>query len=98
MMNRRDELLKIINNDISLLPMVDEILFLEGKLTELKKLPFIKVHPTDQTKQKPTPAAKQYKELLQQYTNCIKVLARASRTDDKDEESPLRKWVRKHVE
>lgn len=98
MMNRRDELLKIINNDISLLPMVDEILFLEGKLTELKKLPFIKVHPTDQTKQKTTPAAKQYKELLQQYTNCIKVLARASGTDDKDEESPLRKWVRKHVE
>ena len=69
MMNRRDELLKIINNDISLLPMVDEILFLEGKLAELKKLPFIKVHPTDQTKQKTTPAAKQYKELLQQYTN-----------------------------
>ena len=78
--------------------MVDEILFLEVKLTELKKLPFIKVHPTDQTKQKPTPAAKQYKELLQQYTNCIKVLARAGGTDDKDEESPLRKWVRKHVE
>lgn len=96
-MSRKDELLKIIDNDTTLVPLVDEILFLENKLTELKKLPFIKIHPTDSTKQKPTPAAKQYKELLQQYTNCIKVLSRTSGTDDKDEESPLRKWVKKHV-
>ena len=60
---------------------------------ELKKLPFIKVHPKDSTKQKATTAQKQYKELLQQYVNIIRVLIRATGTDESDDESPLRKWV-----
>lgn len=93
-MNRKEELLKIINGNEALVPLVDEVLFLEGQLTELKKLPFIKYHPRDPTKQKATPAAKQYKEFLQQYTNCIKVISHATGQDEKDEESPLRKWVK----
>ena len=62
-------------------------------MEELKKLPFIKVHPKDSTKQKATTAQKQYKELLQQYVNIIRVLIRATGTDESDDESPLRKWV-----
>lgn len=97
-MDRKKELLKVIEHDPALVPMVDEVVFLEGRLEELKKLPFIKIHPRDPTKQKVTPAQKQYKELLQQYVNIIRVLIRATGTDEADEESPLRRWVKQHIE
>lgn len=96
-MDRKKELLKTIEYDPALMPLIDEVVFLEGRLEELKKLPFIKVHPKDPTKQKATIAQKQYKELLQQYVNIIRVLIRAIGTDESDEESPLRKWVKQHV-
>lgn len=96
-MDRKKELLKTIEYDPALMPLIDEAVFLEGRLEELKKLPFIKVHPKDPTKQKATIAQKQYKELLQQYVNIIRVLIRATGTDESDEESPLRKWVKQHV-
>lgn len=96
-MDRKEELLKVIGHDPALVPLIDEVIFLEGRLEELKKLPFIKIHPKDPTKQKATPAQKQYKELLQQYVNIIRVLIRATGTDENDEESPLRKWVKQHV-
>lgn len=96
-MDRKEELLKVIEHDPALVPLIDEVIFLEGQLEELKKLPFIKIHPKDPTKQKATPAQKQYKELLQQYVNIIRVLIRATGIDENDEESPLRKWVKQHV-
>lgn len=96
-MDRKTELLEVIEHDQTLTPLIDEVIFLEGRLEELKKLPFIKVHPKDPTKQKATIAQKQYKELLQQYVNIIRVLIRATGTDESDEESPLRKWVKQHV-
>lgn len=96
-MDRKEELLKVIEHDAALVPLIDEVIFLEGRLEELKRLPFIKIHPKDPTKQKATPAQKQYKELLQQYVNIIRVLIRATGTDENDEESPLRKWVKQHV-
>lgn len=97
-MNRKQELLKVIENDITLIPLIDEMVFLEERIDELKKLPFIVVHPKDPQKQKATPAAKQYKELLQQYTNVVKILLRATGTDEADEESLLRKWMKTHVD
>ena len=96
-MNRKKELLKLTGGDAALMELVSKVLFLEKRLDELEKLPFIKVNPNNPTQQKTTPAAKQYKELLQQYTNCIKILSRAGNVDDSEEESPLRKWVRKHA-
>lgn len=80
---------------------IDDVIFLEGRLTELKKLPFIQVHPTKPELQRSTPASKQYKEFLQQYINCIKmieyVIYKEKRLDgDEIEESPLRKWFREN--
>lgn len=102
-MNRKEELLKIVCKDGSenekiLVQLVDEVVFLESQLVALKKLPFLKIHPDNPELQKATPASKQYKELLQQYTNCIKVLASASGQDQNVEDSPLRKWVKKYVD
>lgn len=103
-MNRRDELVEILPPEsLELLSdVVDQVVFLEDKLTELKKLPFIQVHPKDNCKQRSTPAAKQYKEFLQQYINCIKVIESVIYRDkrlegDEVEESPLRKWFRENA-
>ena len=81
---------------------VDEVVFLENKLVELKKLPFIEINPNNPSKQRNTPAAKMYKEFLQQYINCIKlieaVIYRDKRLEgDEVEESPLRKWFNRNV-
>jgi hypothetical protein len=70
--------------------------FLEGQLTELRKLPFIKVDPNNPLRQKTTPAGKQYKELLQQYINVVKALEKLSINES--DTSPLREWLDSHVE
>ena len=95
-MNRKKELLNLIDQDPLLTPLIDDMLELEMELDYLRKLPKIKVHPSDPSKQKATPAAKLYKESLQQYTNIIRILMRATGTDLDDEESPLRKWFNEH--
>lgn len=96
-MTRKEELLQIFDqiDDAKgiIVPLIDDVVFLEQQLTELRKLPFIKVHPKYPDIQKVTPAAKQYKELLQQYNNCIKILAGILRKDAIEEESPLRTFL-----
>lgn len=95
---RKEELLKVIENDVTLVPLVTEMVYLEKQLDELRVLPKIKIHPTDKTKQKTTPAAKLYKEYLQQYTNIVKILIRKTGVDIDDEESPLRLWAKSRKE
>ena len=97
-MNRKEELLKLCNDNNELTrQLVDEIVFIEEQLTELRKLPLIKVNPKNTAQQKPTPASKLYKELLQQYNNSIKTLARLTGNNETEETSPLRKWVEHRV-
>lgn len=91
-LERRAELLKYIDNDAILIPMVDRLLFLEQKLEELEKLPLLRINPNNPLQQKATPAAKLYKEYLQQYVNVFKALERATGADT-EELSPLRKWA-----
>lgn len=96
-MDRQKELLEAIKDNKLLIPLVTEMVELEHQLDELRKLPKIKVHPKDPSRQKTTPAAKLYKELLQQYTNIVKVMLRATGAEDIEEESPLRKWMNEHI-
>lgn len=97
-MSRKEELLQIVGDDKALAKLVDEIIFLETQLDYLKTLPQINVNPNNPAQQKATPAAKQYKEFLQQYTNCIKILAHISGDDGEKDVSPLRKWAAKYVD
>ena len=92
-MDRKEELLKAIEGNEILIPVIDDIVFLEKELDELRKLPQIIVHPDDPTRQKATPAAKMYKEKIQQYSLLIKILLRATGADESEEDSPLRKWI-----
>lgn len=94
-MGRKDELLKIANGNELAKELVNEIIYIEKKLAETKKLPFLVCNPNNPNQQKSTPAAKLYKELMQQYNTTIKTLARVTGQNEKDEDSPLRDWVRK---
>lgn len=98
-MSRKSDLLDYVENDKTYIPLIEDIVYLEGELERLRKLPKLKVHASDPEKQKPTPAAKLYKEMLQQYLNALKLLMKASGADEIEEDSPLRQWVKaKHGE
>lgn len=96
-MTRKEELLKLLNNDITYEPLITEMVYLESQLDELRNLPKIKVCPTDKSRQKTTPAAKLYKEYLQQYTNIVRILIKVTGADETEEDSPLRKWMSEHI-
>lgn len=69
-------------------PLLDDVIFIEKRLAELRKLPMIRVHPNNPARQEVTPAGKQYKEYMQSYLNAIKVLQmtlyRAGETGESD--------------
>lgn len=98
-MDRKEELLKVFDEvddgirDV-VEPMVDDVVFLEEQLKELRRLPLLRIHPTDPAKQQATPAAKMYKEFLQQYNNCIKILCGVLNRNGAEEESPLRAFLK----
>jgi len=90
--DRKSELLEAIEDDVRFVPLIDEMVYLEEELDYLRKLPKMKVHPKDKTRQKPTPALRAYREALTQYTNIVRLLIRATGTEN-EETSPLREWL-----
>lgn len=97
---RRDELVRAFSDiDEGMLtvvePLIDDVVFLEATLDGLRKLPFLRVNPRNPADQKATPAARQYKEFLQQYNNCVKILVGVMRRDGVEDESPLRAYINK---
>lgn len=98
-MSRKEQLLEIVGDDIKGLQLVNEIIFIEEQLVYLKTLPFININPKNPMQQKTTPAAKQYKELLQQYNNSLRLLLKMSGDiGESEEESPLRRWAKSRKE
>lgn len=97
-MSRYEELMSMTGNDPLLKPTILEMVHLEEELETMRQLPKLRVHPKDPTRQKPTTAAKLYKEYLQQYTNIVRILMKATGTGETEEESPLRKWMNSHVD
>ena len=97
MTERAAELLKIAaakGDESQARELVEDIDFLEQRLRELRKLPFLRVDPNNPERQKTTPAARQYKELLQQYNNSMKLFMKICGDITEDEvESPLRAWA-----
>lgn len=101
-MDRKQELLEYICGDSDegrlLEPVIEEFVHLEEELTRLRGLPFIRTNPNNPAQQKATPAARLYRELLQQYTNVLKILRRAAGDEDDTADSPLREWARSRME
>ena len=56
-------------------PLLDEVVFLEQRMSELKALPFVVYDKKNPAFQKNTPAAKMCKECSQSYMNAIRILA-----------------------
>ncbi len=104
-MSRKEDLLELLPAETIVLTeeVVNKIIFLEKKMDELKELPFIQVDPKNNMRQRSTPAAKLYKELLQQYTNCVKILEAVIYRNRKlegieEEASPLEEWLMNHAD
>lgn len=102
-MDRKTELLNVFKDvdeakKTIVLPLIDDVVFIEERLKELKKLPFIRVHPTNPSLQKHTDAGKQYKELLQQYNNCVKILLGAVSKGEEGQDSDLRRYFKEYNE
>lgn len=77
-----------------IMPLLDDVIFIEERLAELRKLPMIRVHPKNPARQEVTPASKQYKEYMQSYLNAIKVLQTTLYRAGESGESPLLKALK----
>ncbi len=103
-MDRKKEFLSLLKDgtqdELKARQLIDEIVFLEQQMSDLKRYPFIAVNPKNPAQQKPTAASRQYKEFLQQYNNSLRLLLRITGDigGESEEESPLRQWLRSRKE
>lgn len=72
-------------------PLLDEIVFLENQMNELKKFPFIRINSKNSNLQRKTEAAKLYKECSQSYMNAIRILCSILHKVDSSAENELMK-------
>lgn len=96
-MERKQSLFKLfenVENKVLIEKLLNDLIFMEDQLIKLRKLPMIKVHPSNPELQKCTPASKLYKETLQQYNNVIRTLSSFIRHDESVEESPLEIYLK----
>lgn len=98
-MNRIEKLKNIFENVDAdkrevITPLLDDVIFLEERLAELRKLPTIRYDKRNPAKQEVTPAGKQYKEYMQSYLNALKVLQMTLYRAGETGESPLLKALR----
>ena len=73
---------------------ISEMVFIEEKIKYLKTLPFIKVHKEKPELQKATPAAKQYKELMQNYLYMTKILVALINKINFEEDDAFSKFLK----
>ena len=103
-MSRKEELEKIVfkegsDNHIKAAKLIDYIIDLENQMDYYMSLPKIKVDKDNPERQKATPAAKLYKEALQQYNNSLRLLFRITGDlGEVEEDSPLRQWCKRREE
>lgn len=100
-MSRKEEIIKAFDNTDEgtrslIIKLVDDMLFIEKQLEDLRKLPLIKVHPSNPEMQKQTTAGKMYKDFLQQYNNIVRTLCSLlHKGENGGEESPLREYFKR---
>ena len=74
-------------------PLLPQVVFLEERLRELQKVPHIRIHPKNPARQETTAAGKQYKELMQSYNNCLKILLSTLGRYSQEEADEFDKWL-----
>lgn len=75
-LSRLKDIFKNVDEDKAALiaPLLPQVVYMETRLEELQRLPQLRIHPKNPTRQEITAAGKQYKETMQAYLNAIKVL------------------------
>ncbi len=74
-------------------PLLPQVVFMEQRLDELKRLPHIRIHPKNPARQEITAAGKQYKELMQSYLNAVKVLQSTLSRYSVEEQDDFDRWL-----
>lgn len=74
-------------------PLLPQVVFMEERLDELRKLPHIRVHPNNPSRQEITAAGKQYKETMQAYLNAVKVLQSTLSRYSIEEQDAFDEWL-----
>ena len=70
-------------------PLLIDIVFMENRLADLRKLPHLRIHPKNPERQQVTAAGKQYKETMQSYLNALKVVLAAINRQESDAAAEL---------
>lgn len=70
-------------------PLLTDIVFMESRLSDLRKLPHLRIHPKNPERQQVTAAGKQYKETMQSYLNALKVVLTAINRQESDAAAEL---------
>lgn len=74
-------------------PLLPQVVFMEGRLEELRAVPHIRIHPKNPARQEITAAGKQYKELMQSYLNAIKTLQMTLSRYSVEEKDAFDEWL-----
>lgn len=74
-------------------PLLPQVVFLEERLQELQQVPHIRIHPKNPARQEITAAGKQYKETMQAYNNCLKILLSTLGRYSQEEADEFDKWL-----
>lgn len=102
-MERREELTAIFKGmDANVLtivtPLIERLVYVEEQLMELEKVPHIKFHPDDRSRQKDLPAGKRYNQMLAQHKDIVRILCSLVHKSDGGEiESKLDQWLTKEL-
>lgn len=74
-------------------PLLTDIIFMEERLTELRKLPHLRISTKNAEIQQITAAGKQYKETMQAYLNALKVVQTTLSRFTVEEQDAFDKWL-----
>lgn len=77
-------------------PLLTDILFMEGRLNELRALPHLKISKKDNARQEITAAGKQYKETMQAYLNALKVVQTTLSRFAVEEQDAFDEWLQEN--
>lgn len=108
-MDRKEELLSLCNDlsdnvKCAILPLIDDLVYLEGQLAEFRKAPFVSVETSKQnpenTRIKVSPALRAYQNVMHQYRSNLIVLINAidkqrKEAMESDDASPLREYLKR---
>lgn len=71
------------------LPLLQDVAYMEKEMRDLRDLPQIRIHPKDKTRQQVTAAGKRYREIMQTYVNAIKTLLSVLQRNGSDGDDEL---------